>query len=466
MLCVSVLLGPLGCRERNAPPHIFVLNVDMLRADHLGIHGYERDTSPALDRMARQGVWFRRAHSHAPWTLPSVATLLCGHYPTTHGAGYSKVGDRYSTTVLPPGLDTLPELLRASGYATAAFITNPLLKRSSGLAEGFDHFVDDFVGDWSPGEAKQWWLRAMGAENVNRTVLDWLDSREDSRPVFAYLHYIDVHGPYLEPRAWGRPGRLVDRQLAEAARTTAGNPGLMRDLYDAALRRLDERIGEFVDALDQRGLLAKSVVLITSDHGEEIQDHSGFGHGHTLFQELLHIPLIFLRTEAFPYQRVVEETVGQVDLLPTLAAIGGAALPKGLPGTNLMPIIAGPAPDWRRPMPLIAEMDNRARPAWNAKPDAPEVAYALLAPQLKYVIGRRAPLGPGEEGGDLEQALYDLSADPSERENLLERGEARPTLRARLAESVLRARAIAIEPERVLLDGETEQRMRALGYVD
>ena len=131
-----------------------------------------------------------------------------------------------------------------------------------------------------------------------------------------------------------------------------------------------------------------------------------------------------------------------------------------------MPIIAGPAPGWRRRMPLIAEMDNRARPAWNAKPDAPEVAYALLAPQLKYVIGRRTPLGPGEESEDLQQALYDLSADPSERENLLERGEARPTLRARLAESVLRARAIAIEPERVLLDGETEQRMRALGYVD
>jgi len=453
-----VLMGACG----NPQPHVFILNIDMLRADHLSLYGYHRETTPHLDELARRGVWFRRAYAHAPWTFASVASLLTGLYPTSHGATYARDSSRYITTQVSEDLVTLPELFHAHGYETAAFVANPLLKRRSGLGQGFDVYRDEFVREWTKGGgAAGWWMSSMSATNLDAAALAWLD---ETRPehAFVYLHYIDVHGPYLEPKPWGRPPGSVTPARAEAARTTGRLPDVMVDVYDGALHELDAEIARFLEALDERGILERSIVVITADHGEEFGDHGSFGHGHTLYEEQLHVPLLMVRTDAFPHTRAVGDVVGQVDVLPTLATLAGIACSAVRPGRDVS--AAFTPGDALRAGPLLFEMHNQGRPLWNAPPNAPPVEYGLLQPPAqKYVVARRTELSDALDE-HVSVRFHDLDRDPGERvahaddvdPELLDR-----TLRALVAEARARHRA----PGTVVIDAETEQQLRDLGYV-
>jgi arylsulfatase A-like enzyme len=448
-----------GCGSR--PPDVFVLNVDMLRADHVGVYGYARDTTPEIDRLARQGVLFRRAHSHAPWTFPSVVTLLTGLHPTSHGAGYAHEGGHFVTTTISDDLVTLAEVLHGAGYATAAFVTNPLLKRASGLAQGFDVYRDEFVRDWFRDGDPQWWLGSMTAEHVDAAALDWLD-QTPGRPHFVYLHYIDVHGPYLTTRPWGRPEGSVPQNVAEYARTSGKALPLMVDLYDGALRYVDGEIGGFVRTLAARGILDHAIVLITADHGDEFGDHGGFGHGHTLYEELVHVPLVMVRTQAFPVTRVVDDVVGQIDVVPTIAELAGVSAPPGLPGRSLVPLArgaSGAAPT------VLMEMDNRGREPWNAAPGAPDVVYGLLVPPTtKYIASRRTALGEDGTTAHERVEVYDLGRDPGEHANRAA-GVAVDELDGSLRDLVRASRAVAHAPATTPMDAETVERLRQLGYV-
>jgi arylsulfatase A-like enzyme len=459
-LLVGCTSSPGGEASRAVPrPHVFLLNVDMLRADHLGVHGYPRATTPELDRLAERGVWFSAARAHAPWTYPSVVSLLSGLHPSSHGAGYSKEGDQYVTTVVPEELDTMARVFDRAGYATAGFVTNPLLKRASGLDRGFDVYRDEFVREWKR-QGGSWAEDTMRAENVHEALLEWLDQDVDG-PRFAYVHYIDVHGPYLDPKPFGG-GREVDPALAEQARLTGEPRDVAIDVYDGELAHLDGLIGALVRELDRRGILDDSIVIVTSDHGEEFGDHGGHGHGHTLYDELLRVPLIFVRTDAFPYTGRVDAIVGQVDLLPTLCDLAGLPLPPGRPGRTLRPLVERAAGADSRP--LVAEMDNRGRPAWNSKPGDPEVAYALvLPPATKYVVGtvpsRKQP------GGTTQEQLFDLRADPGETKNLVVDGETAARPRGLLSEMLARAKSVAVARQTAPIDAATQERLRALGYL-
>lgn len=447
-------------RATRARPHVFLLNIDMLRADHVGIYGYERATTPEIDRLARDGVWFTAARSHAPWTYPSVVSLLSGLYPSSHGAGYAQQGDEYVTTVVPPELETMAVLFERAGYATAAFVTNPLLKRLSGLDRGFDVYRDEFVREWKR-RGGPWAEESMRAENVHGALLEWLDE-DVAGPRFAYVHYIDVHGPYLDPKPFGG-GREVAPLVAERARLTGKPRDLLVDVYDGELAHLDGLIGDLVRELDRRSILDDSIVIITSDHGEEFGDHGGHGHGHTLYDELLRVPLVFVRTGAFPYTGRVDEVVGQVDLLPTLCDFTGLEVPAGRPGRSLRRTIAGaPAGDAH---PFVAEMDNRGRPAWNSKPGDFEVGYALVVPPAtKYVVGTVPGRRPPATATTREQ-LFDLHDDPKETTNLAQ-DSARTARPRRLLDAELeQARRVAVARRTAPIDEATKERLRALGYL-
>lgn len=441
-------------------PHVFLLNVDMLRADHVGVYGYHRDTTPELDRLARGGVWFSSARAHAPWTYPSVVSLLSGLYPSSHGAGYSQEGDDYVTTVVPAEIDTMAKVFDRAGYATAAFVTNPLLKRLSGLDRGFDVYRDEFVREWKRGTG-EWADASMTAENVHRALLDWLD-QEVEGPRFAYLHYIDVHGPYLEPKPFS--GRTdVHPLLAERARLTGKPRDVFIDVYDGELAHLDRLIGELVRELERRGLLDDAILVVTSDHGEEFGDHGGHGHGHTLYGELLRVPLIIARTGAQPHTRRVDELVGHVDLLPTLCDLAGLAVPDGRPGRSLRRLIEG-QPDASAP-PLLAEMDNRGRPSWNSKPGDPQVAYAVLIPPAsKYVVGSIAARDAAGRGATRE-LLFDLARDPNERDGVVAHEDDLGEPRRLLTEMLTGAKRVAVAKETAPIDASTQARLRALGYL-
>lgn len=460
----AVLAGERVVAEEGSRPNVFLFNIDMLRADHLGVYGYERDTSPELDRIAREGVWFSAARAHAPWTYPSVVSLLSGVYPTSHGATYSELKDEYVTTTVSPELETIATMLKRAGYTTAGFITNPLLKKSSGLNRGFDVFEDEFVRSWKRWSGTPWSTEAMNAENVHRTVLAWLDQKPRV-PLFMYVHYIDVHGPYLEPRAWGQPAGTVSSEDAEKARLTGEPRQLAIDVYDGEIRRLDGLIGQFLSDLESRGLLEDAIVIVTADHGEEFGDHGGFGHGHTLYEEMLHVPLIVMRTGSMPHTRKIDSPVGHVDLLPTIAELAGAEVPSGAVGRSLVPLLRGEDDD--APRPLLSEMDNRGRPVWNSKPGAPVVAYSLLVPPAtKYVVGGAAPFDPASSTDDkVAEQIFDLSRDPKESAPSNEPTDAKQRAKRFLARTLEEARASAIAPGVAPLDESTQKRLRALGYL-
>ena len=454
----------LGDLELPESPNVFLLNIDMLRADHLGVHGYPRATTPVLDRIAREGIWFRAARAHAPWTYPSVVSLLSGLYPTSHGATYSGFEDTYVTTTVPEELETIATVLDGAGYSTAAFITNPLLKRSSGLDRGFDVFQDEFIGEWKRLSAGRWWGDSMTADRVHEAVFSWLDTNPPA-PLFAYIHYIDVHGPYLEPRPFGGEPGSVEPELAEQARLTGKPRQLAIDLYDGELARLDSLIGDFLSALDERGVLANSIVMITADHGEEFGEHAGHGHGHTLYEEMLHVPFLVLRTDAVPHTRVIDMPVAQIDILPTIAELVGAPIPAAAAGRSLAAtIVAGVEPS---PRAILSEMDNRGRPVWNAKKGDPEVSYALLLPPTtKYVLGLEGPLGaelPAVLSG--QETFFDLAIDPDERTGIQPSLQGTRVAQRELQEVIDRARSVAMEPGTATIDEATRQRLRVLGYL-
>jgi arylsulfatase A-like enzyme len=444
-------------------PNIVLLNIDMLRADHLGVHGYPRPTSPNLDRLARQGVWFTAARSHASWTYPSVTSLFTGLYPTSHGARYTQHGENYFTTALAPELRTFPMTLHEHGYTTAAFVTNPLLKRFSGLARGFDVYRDDFVSEWrrDTKDDDQWWLQSMDAENVHHEVLAWLD-QQPRQPFFLYVHYIDVHGPYLVTRPYGHPQGSVSADDAETARISGTNESLAIDLYDGALQHVDHEIGQLLRALDQRGILAHTVLIVTADHGEEFGEHNGHGHGHTLYRELLHVPLIIARTDAFPHTRRIDELVSHVDIFPTVMALLGLPPPQPTAGVSLLPLIDGgkQPPGYA----VLSEMDNRGRPNWNRGPIPQPLAYALSAQSAQYVIWTPIPLDSRRPRATHEE-LFDLGNDPKEYRNLANGGPRTVLFRTLMMQRLAEARAVAVAPSTARMDAVTEQRLRALGYV-
>jgi arylsulfatase len=437
-----------------------------LRADHLGVYGYPRDTTPVLDALAREGVSFTEARSQAPWTYPSVVSLLTGLYPSSHGATYSEADGEYVTTTVSAALPTLATLLKSHGYATAAFVANPLLKRYSGLQRGFDEYRDDFVGDWRRKGKGQWWQQNMTAADIHRAVLEWLPE-DPQQPIFAYIHYIDVHGPFLDPKPFGRSSHNVSPAQAERARLTGKPRALAIDLYDGELRALDDEIGRFLAALEERGILDQSIVIVTGDHGEEFGDHAGHGHGHTLYEELLHVPLIVARTTAVPVTRRVDEKVGHIDVLPTILDLALGERADDLPGRSLRDLIEGGA-EGQDARPLLAEMDNRGRPAWNSKPGDPKVAYALFSSSGdKYILGVSRPIDGAELAGAAapgREQLFDLTTDRKERRpgasaERLERA------RAELSAVVGEAQKRAARPSTVPIDAETQERLRVLGYL-
>ena len=304
----------------------------------------------------------------------------------------------------------------------------------------------------------------MQAKDVNQAVLAWLDTSPPP-PLFAYIHYIDVHGPYLEPRPFGRPKGSVDAATAEKARLHGKPKSVAIDLYDGELQDLDARIGEFLRELESRGVLQDSIVIITSDHGEEFGDHGNHGHGHTLHEELLHVPWIMVRTQAFPFTSTIETPVAQVDLLPTLASALGIAIPENLPGQNLFPALRrGGEPEGR---PILSEMDNRGRPVWNAKPDDLPLGYAVLVPpDTKYILSAKAPYpSDGVVEPEVKEIFFALGSDPRERVERTPQESQRERARAALGKLLDAARAVEVEPGVAPLDKETRARLHALGYL-
>lgn len=436
---VSGRSGALG------QPNVIVYMVDTLRADHLGCYGYDRPTSPEIDRFAAEATLFTAARAQSPWTRPSVASVFTGVYPQVHGTNGRNHG-------LSPALQPMAELMFAAGYQTAAVVTNGNVGSEFGFARGFETF------DWLPERAGTREVHVL-SDQVNLKTFDWLAQRDPNRPFFLYLHTTDPHGPYT-PRSPFKERfapDVIDPELGsndEILRLGASTDPIppqvlaqLRGLYDGEVAFNDAAFGELIAKLRELDLYESTIVVLLSDHGEEFDEHGRLGHGHSLFEEMLAIPLIVRFPGDLGRGSKVDTTVGQTDILPTLLDYIGAPVPAAVQGRTLLPLIAEGAMslDGAGISYALLDMDGR-------EVESVTTAERKLIRYLEY----DRPRAPME--------LFELATDPGEQSDL---SAAQPVWTGYLA-SLLRGTHESwqrIDAPAVEADEELKRRLRAAGYL-
>ncbi|MBI1852394.1 MAG: sulfatase [Planctomycetes bacterium] len=427
--------------DSGKPNVIFVL-VDTLRADHLGCYGSTRHTSPNVDRLASQGLLFRRCTAASSWTVPSTTTILTALPPLEHGA------IAYDRARITEDVQHGAERFQARGFSTAAFVTNPWITRDGGYARGFDEFQE---------------LVGLRAEEVNRAFENWLDQNSQSR-FFAYLHYFDPHQPYGAPGSWlnrfaspevaTRLGATVNSrvnafnaalQQGQRLALTPEEIDLIRDRYDGEIGYFDECFGRLRDDLRARGILDRTVIVFTSDHGEAFCEHGFLGHEFDVSEETVHVPLVFW----WPGRVAAGESdtpVGSEDVLPTLAAL----LDVPIAGCN---VLANGAAD--RPVFTTTEQGiGELRDAESFKKRVRISAIRQGARKL-WRIDLLEPLF----------RFFHLDSDPGEHTDV---SGSEPDVERQMSQRLdewLHRTAENQPRNRGFLDDELRRRLRALGYI-
>jgi arylsulfatase A-like enzyme len=381
---------PSGASGRVEAENLVIVLIDTLRADHLKL--YNRATrvqTDYLDRLGAEAMTFERAWAQENWTKPSVATLLSGLYPETHRTK----NDKHK---LPSSVVLASEHFRALGFATAGFVANGYISHKFGFREGWDVWRN-YVREGKANRAKF----------VTDDAVAWLDRRPRDKPFFLYVHTIDPHVPYIPPRKYTElydpepykgvvqarsTAKLLERVKTGAARLSDRDKRHLEALYDGEITYHDDEIARLHEALDKHGLLEDTLIVVTSDHGEEFFEHGSVGHGHSVYEELLHVPLVFRLPGAEAGQAArCDAEVGLIDVLPTACEILGVECPPGMEGRSLVPLLEG-----------------ACRDRW------PQVTFAdFLDGQRSARSGRFKLIYRG-----LAKTLFDLDADPDETRDL------------------------------------------------
>ncbi|MDQ7006848.1 MAG: sulfatase-like hydrolase/transferase [Acidobacteriota bacterium] len=449
-------LGDARRRSADPRPNILLISLDTLRADRMELYGAERETTPRLSALAGQAVVFQRAEAANNWTLPSHMTIFSGLSPRAHGVlpdmgqvrGYLHP-DRQLPVSAPEGLRTFPQLLAEAGYRTAAVTENGWISGRFGFDRGFDLYRSDLRGN---------------LERTAAAALAELEATGERGPWFLFVHTYTPHQPYHAPDEfrlkWADPSHVgfawprARVPIADYYRFRApffppapSDVLAYRDLYDGQVRWADSLVGRLVDHLESRGLLQQTVIVVTSDHGEEIFERGQFDHGDTLYEEVTHVPLLIWGPRQLPSGRRVDHPVSLVDLAATILDLAGVDAPLGT-SRSLRPLWeenGGQA----RPRPLFAEaIDLAGRPL-----------AAVWLGDLKLI--RRG------EGSAARVELYDLGRDPGERHDLASRHPGKvDRLLALLDEHLQRSAEVRklLGSGSGALDEETIRRLESLGY--
>jgi len=468
--------------DAHSPRIILLLSIDTLRADHLGSYGHERFTSPGLDLLAAEGTLFEDASATAPWTLPSHASLLTGLFPMRHQVMTMKAR-------LADGVPTLASMLAKAGYDTAAVVNSTWLgKNSYQLTRDFDKYL--FVDTPDDRVSPNTW--------VTDQAITWLRESGDRR-LFLFVHYYDVHSDYAslpefeklfvtpydgpaDGTAWQLQTANLEpdyiafcRDHFDETKCSIGGPNgptlidgsveridfdaadirHLSELYDAGIRQLDTELGRLFSALRKDGLYDQTLLVVTSDHGEEFGDHGRVDHFITQYQEILRVPLI-VRGPGVPAGLRIRTPVSSVDLVPTLLAMAGADPAPGLDGLDLGPLLRGGDDRPFRERTQYGEAAGGLSYDNIVKPGIFPVYSSVRRGRYKLVHESKAGV----------HALYDLETDPREQRDV---SSDHPEFTARLM-AVLQERQRDYSPEpplesRVDLSKEDIDRLRALGYL-
>ena len=430
---------------RGTPVVLIVL--DAAGAKHFGCYGYPRATTPHLDRLAKGAVLFERAYSPSAYTLPAVGSLLTGRYPDSHG-----IIDLPAK--LPAAAITLAEVLRQGGYRTASLVGNHHAGSPFGYDQGFGrHRIWKISGR----------LRALRderayenyAENLVDAAIRLLADQTAGQPFFLYLHLREPHGPYAPPEPYRSQfasapiGSLSGsrRELIALEEGTLSQPAALERmvaLYDANLAYADAQVGRLLERLRRLGLYDSSWIIVTADHGESFLEHGTTRHSTTVYEENIHIPLLMKLPAGTAAPTRVPQLASLIDLMPTVLAGVGLATPEGVEGIDLRPFLYGEPAARERSLYAIT---------------VPQLDGAALI-QARYKLIRIGAARPVE--------LYDLSRDPEEARDLAAQ---RPLLAGLMRQELMTLRARyrarrSWKPATAVLDQETRQALRALGYAN
>lgn len=393
--------------------NLLLITIDTMRADRIGCYGDAAAHTPAIDALAREGVLFKKAYSPAPLTLPAHCSIMNGRWPIAHGVRNNVF------YALPEAEITLAETLSAAGYDTSAFVASYVLKKKFGLGQGFS-FFDDYLG----AHAQEWGIEAqITADILYKRFTDWLQ-RPRKDPFFLWVHLYDPHKPYTPP--------------ADFLKTANG------DAYRGEVAFVDHIIGQMISDLRRRELLQKTMVVVVGDHGEAFGEHVEKGHGIFCYEESVLVPLIFSGPGLAKSPIRVTERVRLIDVMPTVLEMLGVAIPQPCQGKSLARLMSGNQTKEQRPVYLESlygqELNN-----W-----AP--LTSLISGHWKYI--------------SLPQAeLYDLNADPGEKENLfLKRNPEARRFDKDLAAFIASHRG-RIAGSKQSVDAIDLKKLEALGYI-
>jgi len=454
----SFWFNPVLYQKGKNGRNIILISVDTLRADHLGCYGYDRETSPNIDSLATDSTQFANVYASSPWTLPSHVAMLTA----LHGAHHQVYHDDEK---MDPALITLADVLRQHHYFCSAFVGGGFVSAAYGFSKGFDTYSEGAGGVFSQSSA----------ELLYDNVSEWLDQNAKDRNFFLFLHTYQPHDPYACPEPYksmflpedakwrhinllgyldGKPN--IFKKLSEAERQN------VISLYDAEIRYTDEKlIGPLIQKLKDTGLYDKTLIVFTSDHGEEFYDHSSWGHGHQLYDESLKVPLI-IKFPASENRGMRSDTiVSLVDVMPTILEEAGIDFSSlALDGQSLIPVLKGKDKEDRI---FLADIGDNV-----LNSHIPQ-KIATNRNKEKFILNKQFSeedlaffLHPPPETGPVE--LYDLADDSREKSNLAHS-------RANLVNHLIRfiedlyANVKKRNTQRPEIDETLKEQLRALGYI-
>jgi arylsulfatase A-like enzyme len=473
-------------RQKADMPNVVLLVMDTVRADHLSAYGYERRTTPNLDKFAQGAIRYTNAIATSDITLSTHASIFTGLYPSWHGA-YIVHGRNPAPRALSPKFETLTEVLSQKGYLTMAVIANyALLGREYKIDQGFQLYdvrrpVQLFSGDWVGGEplrdglrptmrrlldmfvsTSEMDMRYRRAAEINEDVLGLLDQASQlDTPFFLFVNYMDAHLPYLPPQPFSnmyasrtdtdmRYASMLElrEQVCKRQRSvTDAERNAMISQYDGGIAYLDAQIGAVIQHLKTRGLYENTIVVVASDHGEAFGERDLLTHGMSVYQDQIHVPLMIKH----PNQRegsIISNPVSQVDLMPTVLDAVGVKTPAGLHGLSLTNL----KPSGVRRV-LSESFANSFLLGWHQR--FRRIERAVIEGSMKFV---------GSTAG--KRQLYELSKDPHERTNIAPmHQELTDKFRGSLAAVVATAPKSFDFDKAKAMDQESVDRLRSLGYL-
>jgi arylsulfatase A-like enzyme len=461
--CLILLPGRSSPHPRSANrkvKHVILISVDTLRPDALSCYDSSGVSTPHIDRLADDGIVFTQAMSSGPWTLPSLSSIMTGLPPTVH------LSERRESR-LPDGLSTLAERMRDAGYLTKAIGSNPFLNPSRKLSQGF--FEYDFFPKSSPARASfgSELVRALlpsqfqsdaSTRDLTNLAIKWIESKHKEN-FFLWLHYFDPHVPYSPPPQFlpkTTPATVFGKSFdqVEAVRggwlaPTITEKAWIEVLYNGEVRYVDQNIGALIDALKRLRIYDESLVIFTSDHGEEFWEHDGFEHGHTLYNELLRVPLI-IKVPRYVSDLEISRFVPTRSIMPTILDL------CDIDHENEPLLARSLSPIWRGDGARVVDQQIISRGLLYF-----EDRVSIIFRDLKYIRFLETN----------REELYDLTEDPGETSNIAPLfpkvvQEARALLAEHDASAEkLRDRLRISDREELRLDDETIRQLRALGYL-